>query len=300
MKNTKQSIFIIIVFLILPYNVLTLHISDKKQKNKQKNKSINNLTSIIINNSNKTNITTPNSEKLKKTKKSKKLEKIKKLVGGNKTKKFDIDLNVSINLDVQDNLEIPKKIEKLRDIRDYLLLKDKYFKEKIHELLKLNQELAKNNSDFFILLNATQSEHKLILKEIEDLKSDNEDIDITEGETNLLESTQQILNQLTEFNITHSLVSILSDNQNNIVKFMKSKIKDISKKQKIIYMINKEIENYLIPKIHILIEAMEILNNTQKLIDQKYHKAKNYSSLFENTPKIPNRNLKQFIIEVDN
>lgn len=300
MKNTKKNIFIFIVFLILAYNVMTLQISDKKHKNKHKNKLINNSTSINNNNTNNTNITNSNSENSTKTKNNKKLEKIKKLVDGeNKTKKFDVDLNISINLDVNENLEVPKKIQKLHEIRDYLLLKDKYFKEKIHELLKLNQELAKNNSDFFILLNATQSDHKQIIKEIEDLKGENGDIDINEGETNLLESTQQILDQLTEFNTTHSLISLLSDNQNNVVKFMKSKLKDISKKQKIINMINMEIENYFLPKIQILLEAMEILNNTQKLIDKKYNKISN-SSIFEREFKTPNRHLKQFIIEVDN
>ena len=133
MKNTKENIFIFIVFLILAYNVMTLQISDKKHKNKHKNKLINNSTSITNNNTNNTNITNSNSENSTKTKSNKKLEKIKKLVDGeNKTKKFDVDLNISINLDVNENLEVPKKIQKLHEIRDYLLLKDKYFKEKIH------------------------------------------------------------------------------------------------------------------------------------------------------------------------
>ena len=87
---------------------------------------------------------------------------------------FDVDLNISINLKVKDEMTNEKKINTLHGIRDYLLLKDKYFKEKIKDLLKLNQNLTKNNSDLFMLLNQTKSQYTSIVNEINALKKEQE------------------------------------------------------------------------------------------------------------------------------
>ena len=184
---------------------------------------------------------------------------------------FDVDLNISINLKVKDEMTNEKKINTLHGIRDYLLLKDKYFKEKIKDLLKLNQNLTKNNSDLFMLLNQTKSQYTSIVNEINALKKEQEVASI-QGKDDIIKMTNNIIAQLTEFNTTNSMVDGIEDSQQSIIQFMKTKIEDIEQKEKVLTSIQNEINNVFYPKINLLIEGMKEINHTQSIINNFINK----------------------------
>ena len=184
---------------------------------------------------------------------------------------FDVDLNISINLKVKDEMTNEKKINTLHGIRDYLLLKDKYFKEKIKDLLKLNQNLTKNNSDLFMLLNQTKSQYTSIVNEINALKKEQEVASI-QGKDDIIKMTNNIIAQLTEFNTTNSMVDGIEDSQQSIIQFMKTKIEDIEQKEKVLTSIQNEINNVFFPKINLLIEGMKEINHTQSIINNFINK----------------------------
>ena len=184
---------------------------------------------------------------------------------------FDIDLNISINLKVKDELTNENKINTLHGIRDYLLLKDRYFKEKIKDLLKLNQNLTKNNSDLFILLNQTKSQYTSIVNEINALKKEQEVASI-QGKDDIIQMTNSIITQLTEFNTTNSMIEGIEDSQQSIIQFMKTKIEDIEQKEKVLTSIQNEINNVFYPKIKLLIEGMKEINHTQSIINNIINK----------------------------
>ena len=184
---------------------------------------------------------------------------------------FDVDLNISINLKVKDEMTNEKKINTLHGIRDYLLLKDKYFKEKIKDLLKLNQNLTKNNSDLFMLLNQTKSQYTSIVNEINALKKEQEIASI-QGKDDIIKMTNNIIAQLTEFNTTNSMVDGIEDSQQSIIQFMKTKIEDIEQKEKVLTSIQNEINNVFYPKINLLIEGMKEINHTQSIINNFLNK----------------------------
>lgn len=184
---------------------------------------------------------------------------------------FDVDLNISINLKVKDEMTNEKKINTLHGIRDYLLLKDKYFKEKIKDLLKLNQNLTKNNSDLFMLLNQTKSQYTSIVNEINALKKEQEVASI-QGKDDIIKMTNNIIAQLTEFNTTNSMVEGIEDSQQSIIQFMKTKIEDLEQKEKVLTSIQNEINNVFFPKINLLIEGMKEINHTQSIINNFLNK----------------------------
>lgn len=184
---------------------------------------------------------------------------------------FDVDLNISINLKVKDEMTNEKKINTLHGIRDYLLLKDKYFKEKIKDLLKLNQNLTKNNSDLFMLLNQTKSQYTSIVNEINALKKEQEVASI-QGKDDIIKMTNNIIAQLTEFNTTNSMVDGIEDSQQSIIQFMKTKIEDLEQKEKVLTSIQNEINNVFYPKINLLIEGMKEINHTQSIINNFINK----------------------------
>lgn len=235
MKRLQLSLIVFFLFVIAIGNVNNMKISQKGKKKNEKEK-------MFLNATNTTNGTN-----------------------------FDVDLNISINLKVKDELTNEKKINKLHGIRDYLLLKDRYFKEKIKDLLKLNQNLTKNNSDLFMLLNQTKSQYTSIVNEINALKKEQEVASI-QGKDDIIQMTNSIITQLTEFNTTNSMLEGIEDSQQSIIQFMKTKIEDIEQKEKVLTSIQNEINNVFYPKIKLLIEGMKEINHTQSIINNIINK----------------------------
>ena len=235
MKRLQLSLIVFFLFVIAIGNVNNMKISQKGKKKNEKEK-------MFLNATNTTNGTN-----------------------------FDVDLNISINLKVKDELTNENKINKLHGIRDYLLLKDRYFKEKIKDLLKLNQNLTKNNSDLFILLNQTKSQYTSIVNEINALKKEQEVASI-QGKDDIIQMTNSIITQLTEFNTTNSMLEGIEDSQQSIIQFMKTKIEDIEQKEKVLTSIQNEINNVFYPKIKLLIEGMKEINHTQSIINNIINK----------------------------
>ena len=235
MKRLQLSLIVFFLFVIAIGNVNNMKISQKGKKKNEKEK-------MFLNATNTTNGTN-----------------------------FDVDLNISINLKVKDELTNENKINTLHGIRDYLLLKDRYFKEKIKDLLKLNQNLTKNNSDLFMLLNQTKSQYTSIVNEINALKKEQEVASI-QGKDDIIQMTNSIITQLTEFNTTNSMVDGIEDSQQSIIQFMKTKIEDIEQKEKVLTSIQNEINNVFYPKINLLIEGMKEINHTQSIINNFLNK----------------------------
>ena len=235
MKRLQLSLIVFFLFVIAIGNVNNMKISQKGKKKNEKEK-------MFLNATNTTNGTN-----------------------------FDVDLNISINLKVKDELTNENKINTLHGIRDYLLLKDRYFKEKIKDLLKLNQNLTKNNSDLFILLNQTKSQYTSIVNEINALKKEQEVASI-QGKDDIIQMTNSIITQLTEFNTTNSMLEGIEDSQQSIIQFMKTKIEDIEQKEKVLTSIQNEINNVFYPKIKLLIEGMKEINHTQSIINNIINK----------------------------
>ncbi len=235
MKRLQLSLIVFFLFVIAIGNVNNMKISQKGKKKNEKEKMFLNVT----NTTNGTN--------------------------------FDVDLNISINLKVKDELTNENKINTLHGIRDYLLLKDRYFKEKIKDLLKLNQNLTKNNSDLFMLLNQTKSQYTSIVNEINALKKEQEVASI-QGKDDIIQMTNSIITQLTEFNTTNSMLEGIEDSQQSIIQFMKTKIEDIEQKEKVLTSIQNEINNVFYPKIKLLIEGMKEINHTQSIINNIINK----------------------------
>lgn len=235
MKRLQLSLIVFFLFVIAIGNVNNMKISQKGKKKNEKEK-------MFLNATNTTNGTN-----------------------------FDVDLNISINLKVKDELTNENKINKLHGIRDYLLLKDRYFKEKIKDLLKLNQNLTKNNSDLFMLLNQTKSQYTSIVNEINALKKEQEVASI-QGKDDIIQMTNSIITQLTEFNTTNSMLEGIEDSQQSIIQFMKTKIEDIEQKEKVLTSIQNEINNVFYPKIKLLIEGMKEINHTQSIINNIINK----------------------------
>lgn len=235
MKRLQLSLIVFFLFVIAIGNVNNMKISQKGKKKNEKEK-------MFLNATNTTNGTN-----------------------------FDVDLNISINLKVKDELTNENKINTLHGIRDYLLLKDRYFKEKIKDLLKLNQNLTKNNSDLFMLLNQTKSQYTSIVNEINALKKEQEVASI-QGKDDIIQMTNSIITQLTEFNTTNSMLEGIEDSQQSIIQFMKTKIKDIEQKEKVLTSIQNEINNVFYPKIKLLIEGMKEINHTQSIINNIINK----------------------------
>ena len=235
MKRLQLSLIVFFLFVIAIGNVNNIKISQKGKKKNEKEK-------MFLNATNTTNGTN-----------------------------FDVDLNISINLKVKDELTNENKINTLHGIRDYLLLKDRYFKEKIKDLLKLNQNLTKNNSDLFMLLNQTKSQYTSIVNEINALKKEQEVASI-QGKDDIIQMTNSIITQLTEFNTTNSMLEGIEDSQQSIIQFMKTKIEDIEQKEKVLTSIQNEINNVFYPKIKLLIEGMKEINHTQSIINNIINK----------------------------
>ena len=235
MKRLQLSLIVFFLFVIAIGNVNNMKISQKGKKKNEKEK-------MFLNATNTTNGTN-----------------------------FDVDLNISINLKVKDELTNENKINTLHGIRDYLLLKDRYFKEKIKDLLKLNQNLTKNNSDLFMLLNQTKSQYTSIVNEINALKKEQEVASI-QGKDDIIQMTNSIITQLTEFNATNSMLEGIEDSQQSIIQFMKTKIEDIEQKEKVLTSIQNEINNVFYPKIKLLIEGMKEINHTQSIINNIINK----------------------------
>ena len=235
MKRLQLSLIVFFLFVIAIGNVNNMKISQKGKKKNEKEK-------MFLNATNTTNGTN-----------------------------FDVDLNISINLKVKDELTNENKINTLHGIRDYLLLKDRYFKEKIKDLLKLNQNLTKNNSDLFMLLNQTKSQYTSIVNEINALKKEQEVASI-QGKDDIIQMTNSIITQLTEFNTTNTMIEGLEDSQQSIIQFMKTKIEDIEQKEKVLTSIQNEINNVFYPKIKLLIEGMKEINHTQSIINNIINK----------------------------
>ena len=235
MKRLQLSLIVFFLFVIAIGNVNNMKISQKGKKKNEKEK-------MFLNATNTTNGTN-----------------------------FDVDLNISINLKVKDELTNENKINTLHGIRDYLLLKDRYFKEKIKDLLKLNQNLTKNNSDLFMLLNQTKSQYTSIVNEINALKKEQEVASI-QGKDEIIQMTNSIITQLTEFNTTNSMLEGIEDSQQSIIQFMKTKIEDIEQKEKVLTSIQNEINNVFYPKIKLLIEGMKEINHTQSIINNIINK----------------------------
>lgn len=235
MKRLQLSLIVFFLFVIAIGNVNNMKISQKGKKKNEKEK-------MFLNATNTTNGTN-----------------------------FDVDLNISINLKVKDELTNENKINTLHGIRDYLLLKDRYFKEKIKDLLKLNQNLTKNNSDLFMLLNQTKSQYTSIVNEINALKKEQEVASI-QGKDDIIQMTNSIITQLTEFNTTNSMIEGIEDSQQSIIQFMKTKIEDIEQKEKVLTSIQNEINNVFYPKIKLLIEGMKEINHTQSIINNIINK----------------------------
>ena len=235
MKRLQLSLIVFFLFVIAIGNVNSMKISQKGKKKNEKEK-------MFLNATNTTNGTN-----------------------------FDVDLNISINLKVKDELTNENKINTLHGIRDYLLLKDRYFKEKIKDLLKLNQNLTKNNSDLFMLLNQTKSQYTSIVNEINALKKEQEVASI-QGKDDIIQMTNSIITQLTEFNTTNSMLEGIEDSQQSIIQFMKTKIEDIEQKEKVLTSIQNEINNVFYPKIKLLIEGMKEINHTQSIINNIINK----------------------------
>ena len=141
-----------------------------------------------------------------------------------------------------------------------------FIKGKIKDLLKINQNLNKNNSDLFMLLNQTKSEYTSILNELNALKKEQEVASI-QGKDDIIKMTNSIINQLTEFNTTDLMVEGIEDSQESIIKFMKSKIEDIEDKEKVLASIQNEFNNVFYPKIQLLIEGMKEINHIQNLLN---------------------------------
>ena len=235
MKRLQLSLIVFFLFVIAIGNVNNMKIPQKGKKKNEKEK-------MFLNATNTTNGTN-----------------------------FDVDLNISINLKVKDELTNENKINTLHGIRDYLLLKDRYFKEKIKDLLKLNQNLTKNNSDLFMLLNQTKSQYTSIVNEINALKKEQEVASI-QGKDDIIQMTNSIITQLTEFNTTNSMLEGIEDSQQSIIQFMKTKIEDIEQKEKVLTSIENEINNVFYPKIKLLIEGMKEINHTQSIINNIINK----------------------------
>ena len=235
MKRLQLSLIVFFLFVIAIGNVNNMKISQKGKKKNEKEK-------MFLNATNTTNGTN-----------------------------FDVDLNISINLKVKDELTNENKINTLHGIRDYLLLKDRYFKEKIKDLLKLNQNLTKTNSDLFMLLNQTKSQYTSIVNEINALKKEQEVASI-QGKDDIIQMTNSIITQLTEFNTTNSMLEGIEDSQQSIIQFMKTKIEDIEQKEKVLTSIQNEINNVFYPKIKLLIEGMKEINHTQSIINNIINK----------------------------
>ena len=235
MKRLQLSLIVFFLFVIAIGNVNNMKISQKGKKKNEKEK-------MFLNATNTTNGTN-----------------------------FDVDLNISINLKVKDELTNENKINTLHGIRDYLLLKDRYFKEKIKDLLKLNQNLTKNNSDLFMLLNQTKSQYTSIVNEINALKKEQEVASI-QGKDDIIQMTNSIITQLTEFNTTNSMIEGIEDSQQSIIQFMKTKIEDIEQKEKVLTSIQNEINNVFYPKIKLLIEGMKEINHTRSVINNIINK----------------------------
>ena len=235
MKRLQLNLIVFFLFVIAIGNVNNMKISQKGKKKNEKEK-------MFLNATNTTNGTN-----------------------------FDVDLNISINLKVKDELTNENKINTLHGIRDYLLLKDRYFKEKIKDLLKLNQNLTKNNSDLFMLLNQTKSQYTSIVNEINALKKEQEVASI-QGKDDIIQMTNSIITQLTEFNTTNSMLEGIEDSQQSIIQFMKTKIEDIEQKEKVLTSIQNEINNVFYPKIKLLIEGMKEINHTQSIINNIINK----------------------------
>ena len=235
MKRLQLSLIVFFLFVIAIGNVNNMKISQKGKKKNEKEK-------MFLNATNTTNGTN-----------------------------FDVDLNISINLKVKDELTNENKINTLHGIRDYLLLKDRYFKEKIKDLLKLNQNLTKNNSDLFMLLNQTKSQYTSIVNEINALKKE-QDVASIQGKDDIIQMTNSIITQLTEFNTTNSMIEGIEDSQQSIIQFMKTKIEDIEQKEKVLTSIQNEINNVFYPKIKLLIEGMKEINHTQSIINNIINK----------------------------
>ena len=235
MKRLQLSLIVFFLFVIAIGNVNNMKISQKGKKKNEKEK-------MFLNATNTTNGTN-----------------------------FDVDLNISINLKVKDELTNENKINTLHGIRDYLLLKDRYFKEKIKDLLKLNQNLTKNNSDLFMLLNQTKSQYTSIVNEINALKKEQEVASI-QGKDDIIQMTKSIITQLTEFNTTNSMLERIEDSQQSIIQFMKTKIEDLEQKEKVLTSIQNEINNVFYPKIKLLIEGMKEINHTQSIINNIINK----------------------------
>ena len=235
MKRLQLSLIVFFLFVIAIGNVNNMKISQKGKKKNEKEK-------MFLNATNTTNGTN-----------------------------FDVDLNISINLKVKDELTNENKINTLHGIRDYLLLKDRYFKEKIKDLLKLNQNLTKNNSDLFMLLNQTKSQYTSIVNEINALKKEQEVASI-QGKDDIIQMTKSIITQLTEFNTTNSMLEGIEDSQQSIIQFMKTKIEDLEQKEKVLTSIQNEINNVFYPKIKLLIEGMKEINHTQSIINNIINK----------------------------
>ena len=235
MKRLQLSLIVFFLFVIAIGNVNNMKISQKGKKKNEKEK-------MFLNATNTTNGTN-----------------------------FDVDLNISINLKVKDELTNENKINTLHGIRDYLLLKDRYFKEKIKDLLKLNQNLTKNNSDLFMLLNQTKSQYTSIVNEINALKKEQEVASI-QGKDDIIQMTNSIITQLTEFNTTNSMIEGIEDSQQSIIQFMKTKIEDIEQKEKVLTSIQNEINNVFYPKVKLLIEGMKEINHTQSIINNIINK----------------------------
>ena len=235
MKRLQLSLIVFFLFVIAIGNVNNMKISQKGKKKNEKEK-------MFLNATNTTNGTN-----------------------------FDVDLNISINLKVKDELTNENKINTLHGIRDYLLLKDRYFKEKIKDLLKLNQNLTKNNSDLFMLLNQTKSQYTSIVNEINALKKE-QDVASIQGKDDIIQMTKSIITQLTEFNTTNSMLEGIEDSQQSIIQFMKTKIEDIEQKEKVLTSIQNEINNVFYPKIKLLIEGMKEINHTQSIINNIINK----------------------------
>ena len=235
MKRLQLSLIVFFLFVIAIGNVNNMKISQKGKKKNEKEK-------MFLNATNTTNGTN-----------------------------FDVDLNISINLKVKDELTNENKINTLHGIRDYLLLKDRYFKEKIKDLLKLNQNLTKNNSDLFMLLNQTKSQYTSIVNEINALKKEQEVASI-QGKDDIIQMTNSIITQITEFNTTNSMIEGIEDSQQSIIQFMKTKIEDIEQKEKVLTSIQNEINNVFYPKVKLLIEGMKEINHTQSIINNIINK----------------------------
>ena len=122
-----------------------------------------------------------------------------------------------------------------------------------------------------MLLNQTKSQYTSIVNEINALKKEQEVASI-QGKDDIIQMTNSIITQLTEFNTTNSMLEGIEDSQQNIIQFMKTKIEDIEQKEKVLTSIQNEINNVFYPKIKLLIEGMKEINHTQSIINNIINK----------------------------